>query len=99
MPELFSSLRKSQPKKICSGLWELGYLLLLVEVKTYFVCVSSDISGSPVSVDVGMCRSHCGATSPRPSHEAVKQQEYSKHASMLEFLKSKKVSDDSQHSH
>lgn len=65
----------------------------------YFVSVSSsDISGSPVSVDVGMCRSHCGATS-RPSHEAVKQQEESKHASMLEFLRSKKVSDDSQHHH
>jgi len=55
------------------------------------VCVSTDISGSPVSVDVGLCRSHCGGAS-RPSHEAG-QQEYSKHSSMLEFLRSKKVSE------
>lgn len=52
--------------------------------------LSTDISGSPVSVDVGMCRSRCGGA-PRPSQEAG-QQEYSKHSSMLEFLRSKKVS-------
>lgn len=58
----------------------------------HYMCpsFSADISGSPVSVDVGMCRSHCGGVS-RPSHEAG-QQEYSKHASMLEFLRSKRVS-------
>lgn len=55
------------------------------------LCLSlcTDISGSRVSVDVGMCRSHCGGAS-RPSHEAG-QQEYPKHSSMLEFLRSKKV--------
>ncbi|XP_029929793.1 uncharacterized protein pnhd [Myripristis murdjan] len=53
------------------------------------ILLSSDISGSPVSVDVGMCRSHCGGA-PRTSNEAG-QQEYSKHASMLEFLRSKKM--------
>ncbi|KAM8727498.1 uncharacterized protein pnhd [Acanthopagrus schlegelii] len=58
--------------------------------QSHFVYVGQDISGSPVSVDVGMCRSHCGGAS-RPSPEAG-QQEYSKHSSMLEFLRSKKVS-------
>nr|XP_040028058.1 uncharacterized protein im:7138239 [Gasterosteus aculeatus aculeatus] len=57
--------------------------------QSHFVYLGQDISGSPVSVDVGMCRSHCGGVS-RPSHEAG-QQEYSKHASMLEFLRSKRT--------
>ncbi|XP_071347128.1 uncharacterized protein pnhd isoform X1 [Trachinotus anak] len=56
--------------------------------QSHFVYIGQDISGSPVSVDVGMCRSHCGAAS-RPPHEAG-QQEYPKHSSMLEFLRSKK---------
>lgn len=49
----------------------------------------TDISGGPVSVDVGMCRSHCGGTVRTPHHAG--QQEYAKHTSMLEFLRSKKV--------
>ncbi|XP_071347129.1 uncharacterized protein pnhd isoform X2 [Trachinotus anak] len=57
--------------------------------QSHFVYIGQDISGSPVSVDVGMCRSHCGAAS-RPPHEAG-QQEYPKHSSMLEFLRSKKM--------
>ncbi|XP_041660296.1 uncharacterized protein pnhd [Cheilinus undulatus] len=57
--------------------------------QSHFVYIGQDISGSPVSVDVGMCRSHCGGA-VRPSHETG-QQEYSKHSSMLEFLRSKKV--------
>ncbi|XP_053740395.1 uncharacterized protein pnhd isoform X1 [Synchiropus splendidus] len=56
--------------------------------QSHFVYVGQDISGSPVSVDVGLCRSHCGGTA-RASHETG-QQEYSHHASMLEFLRSKK---------
>lgn len=48
-----------------------------------------DISGGPVSVDVGLCRSHCGSTTRTPHHAG--QQEYAKHSSMLEFLKNKKV--------
>lgn len=52
---------------------------------------SSDISGSPISVDVGRCRSHCGGA-PRTSLDSGLQ-EYSKHSSMLEYLRSKKVSD------
>uniref|UniRef100_A0A673BHH8 Im:7138239 n=1 Tax=Sphaeramia orbicularis TaxID=375764 RepID=A0A673BHH8_9TELE len=59
--------------------------------QSHFVYIGQDISGSPVSVDVGMCRPYCGGAS-RPSHEAG-QQEYSKHSSMLEFLRSKKIPD------
>ncbi|XP_038143596.1 uncharacterized protein im:7138239 isoform X1 [Cyprinodon tularosa] len=57
--------------------------------QSHFVYIGQDISGSPVSVDVGMCRSHCGITT-RSSQEA-RHQEYSKHSSMLEFLRSKKM--------
>ncbi|XP_028283982.1 uncharacterized protein pnhd [Parambassis ranga] len=57
--------------------------------QSHFVYIGQDISGSPVSVDVGMCRSHCGGTT-RPSHEAG-QQPSSKHSSMLEFIRSKKM--------
>ncbi|XP_068604952.1 uncharacterized protein pnhd [Brachionichthys hirsutus] len=55
--------------------------------QSHFVYIGQDISGSPVSVDVGMCRSHCvGASRPEAG-----QQEYSQHSSMLEFLRSKKM--------
>ncbi|KAK5860242.1 hypothetical protein PBY51_021733 [Eleginops maclovinus] len=57
--------------------------------QSHFVYIGQDISGSPVNVDVGMCKSHCGGAS-RPSHE-TRQQEYSRHSSMLEFLRSKKT--------
>ncbi|XP_023191001.1 uncharacterized protein LOC102223652 [Xiphophorus maculatus] len=57
--------------------------------QSHFVYIGQDISGSPVSVDVGMCRSRCGMAI-RSSPEA-RQQEYSKHSSMLEFLRSKKM--------
>ncbi|XP_071376672.1 uncharacterized protein pnhd [Centroberyx affinis] len=57
--------------------------------QSHFVYIGQDISGSPVSVDVGMCRSHCGGAA-RASH-AAGQQDYSKHSSMLEFLRSKKM--------
>lgn len=54
-----------------------------------FLFSFTDISGGPVSVDVGICRSHCGSTARTPHHAG--QQEYAKHSSMLEFLRSKKV--------
>uniref|UniRef100_H3C8Q0 Pinhead n=1 Tax=Tetraodon nigroviridis TaxID=99883 RepID=H3C8Q0_TETNG len=57
--------------------------------QSHFVYIGQDISGSPVSVDVGMCRSHC-EPAPR-SFAETGQQEYSKHSSMLEFLRSKKM--------
>ncbi|XP_068197519.1 uncharacterized protein pnhd [Antennarius striatus] len=55
--------------------------------QSHFVYVGQDISGSPVSVDVGMCRSHCVGASVGEAG----QQEYSKHSSMLEFLRNKKM--------
>uniref|UniRef100_A0A672HGT6 Im:7138239 n=1 Tax=Salarias fasciatus TaxID=181472 RepID=A0A672HGT6_SALFA len=58
--------------------------------QSHFVYIGQDISGSPVSVDVGVCRSHCGRTRTGPSPEAG-QEDYSKHTSMLEFLRSKKT--------
>uniref|UniRef100_A0A668W4D7 Im:7138239 n=2 Tax=Oreochromis aureus TaxID=47969 RepID=A0A668W4D7_OREAU len=57
--------------------------------QSHFVYIGQDILGSHISVDVGMCRSHCGAPTT-PSYEAGKQQ-YSKYSSMLDFLKSKKT--------
>ncbi|KAF0046728.1 hypothetical protein F2P81_000361 [Scophthalmus maximus] len=57
--------------------------------QSHFVYIGQDISGSPVSVDMGTCRSHCGGAS-RPPHETG-QQDYSKYSSMLEFLRSKKT--------
>ncbi|XP_054598175.1 uncharacterized protein pnhd [Nothobranchius furzeri] len=57
--------------------------------QSHFVYIGKDISGSPVNVDVGMCKTHCGTTI-RPSHDAG-QQEYVKYASMLEFLRSKRM--------
>lgn len=56
---------------------------------TVWLSAFPDISGSPVSVDVGMCRPHCGGAA-RPLHEAA-QKDYSQHSSMLEFIRSKKV--------
>ncbi|XP_028329216.1 uncharacterized protein pnhd [Gouania willdenowi] len=58
--------------------------------QSHFVYIGQDISGSPVSIDVGKCRSQCGRTSTKPSHE-TSPQEYSRHSSMLEFLRSKKL--------
>ncbi|XP_055359618.1 uncharacterized protein pnhd isoform X1 [Betta splendens] len=57
--------------------------------QSHVVYIGQDISGGPVSIDVGMCRPHCGGGS-RSSHDAA-QQEYSKYSSMLEFLKSKRI--------
>ncbi|KAK0140618.1 hypothetical protein N1851_022397 [Merluccius polli] len=57
--------------------------------QSHFVYIGQDVSGSPVSVDVGTCRSHCGGAS-RSSAEGP-QQEYLKYSSMLEFLRSKKM--------
>uniref|UniRef100_A0AAV2JRU8 Im:7138239 n=1 Tax=Knipowitschia caucasica TaxID=637954 RepID=A0AAV2JRU8_KNICA len=48
----------------------------------------SYISGAPVNVDVGMCRPHCGGAS-RAVHDAA-QRDFSKHPSMLDFIRSKK---------
>lgn len=52
--------------------------------------VSSDMSGRPVSMDVGVCRSRCGGEPSRTSHEDGGSQQ-TKHSSILEYLRSKKV--------
>ncbi|XP_053556059.1 uncharacterized protein LOC128647291 [Bombina bombina] len=55
-----------------------------------FVYIGQDISGSPVSVDVGLCRSHCGIPQRiNPYNHGLPA--VSMHSSMLEFLKNKKV--------
>uniref|UniRef100_A0A3B3C2V0 Pinhead n=1 Tax=Oryzias melastigma TaxID=30732 RepID=A0A3B3C2V0_ORYME len=51
--------------------------------QSHVLHIGQDISGGPVSVDVGLCRSHCGRP-PRPRG----QQDPSR--SLLDFLRSKK---------
>ncbi|XP_037132956.1 uncharacterized protein im:7138239 [Syngnathus acus] len=58
--------------------------------QSHFVYIGQDISGSPISVDVGMCRPNCERAAARLPHEAGAQ-DLTQHASMLEFLRSKKV--------
>ncbi|XP_069832286.1 uncharacterized protein [Dendropsophus ebraccatus] len=55
-----------------------------------FVYIGQDISGSPVSVDVGLCRSHCGVPQRINSHSSGFPG-LPKHSSMLDFLKHKKL--------
>ncbi|MEE6487121.1 hypothetical protein FKM82_014806 [Ascaphus truei] len=55
-----------------------------------FVYIGQDISGSPVSVDVGLCRSHCGVPQRINSYSSGFPG-LSKHSSMLDFLKNKKL--------
>ncbi|XP_069478898.1 uncharacterized protein [Ambystoma mexicanum] len=59
---------------------------------SHFVYIGRDISGSPVSIDIGMCRSHCGPT-PRISTYSPGFPGLPKHSSMLDFLKTKKLRD------
>ncbi|XP_063309312.1 uncharacterized protein LOC134610297 [Pelobates fuscus] len=54
-----------------------------------FVYIGQDISGGPVSVDVGLCRSHCGG----PQRVNSYNHGVPKHSSMLDFIRSKKVRD------
>ncbi|XP_035268268.1 uncharacterized protein im:7138239 isoform X1 [Anguilla anguilla] len=57
----------------------------------HFIYVGQDISGSPVSVDVGLCRSTCGGVQRAPNSHGPGLPGYSKHSSMLDYLRSKKV--------
>ncbi|XP_017350598.1 uncharacterized protein pnhd [Ictalurus punctatus] len=54
--------------------------------QSHFIYVGQDILGSPVNVDVGMCRTNCGQAQPS-SFEAGMQG----YSSMLDFLRDKKV--------
>ncbi|KAM4048698.1 uncharacterized protein ACNLHF_008074 [Anomaloglossus baeobatrachus] len=55
-----------------------------------FAYIGQDISGSPVSVDVGICRSHCGVPQRFNSYNSGFPG-LPKHSSMLDFLKNKKL--------
>ncbi|KAG9350704.1 hypothetical protein JZ751_024593 [Albula glossodonta] len=59
--------------------------------QAHFIYVGQDISGSPVSVDVGVCRAICGGTQRASSSHGPGLPGFSKHSSMLEYLRSKKV--------
>ncbi|XP_055007334.1 uncharacterized protein pnhd [Boleophthalmus pectinirostris] len=56
--------------------------------QSHFVYIGQDISGAPVNVDVGTCRPHCGGA---PRANDAPQRDYSRHPSMLDFIRSKKV--------
>ncbi|MGH0156533.1 UNVERIFIED_CONTAM: hypothetical protein FKN15_032037 [Acipenser sinensis] len=58
---------------------------------SHFIYVGQDISGSPVSVDVGVCRSHCGGSQRNHATYGSGYSGYSKHTSMLDFLRTKKL--------
>ncbi|KAM8939319.1 uncharacterized protein RCH25_052922 [Pelodytes ibericus] len=51
-----------------------------------FVYIGQDISGSPLSVDIGQCRSHCGGSQRINAYNPG----FPKHSSMLDFLRNKK---------
>nr|XP_033811848.1 uncharacterized protein LOC117365482 [Geotrypetes seraphini] len=55
--------------------------------QSHFIYIGQDISGSPVSIDVGLCRPHCGSTQRYNSAFSG----FPKHPSMLDFLKTKKL--------
>ncbi|XP_053319608.1 uncharacterized protein LOC128491314 [Spea bombifrons] len=55
-----------------------------------FVYIGQDVSGSPVSVDVGICRSHCGSQQRLNSYNPGVPS-LPKHSSMLDFLRNKKL--------
>uniref|UniRef100_A0A3Q2XCT3 Pinhead n=1 Tax=Hippocampus comes TaxID=109280 RepID=A0A3Q2XCT3_HIPCM len=50
--------------------------------QSHLVYIGQDISGSPISVDVGMCRPNCGGAAARPPH-AAGAQDLAQHASMM----------------
>ncbi|XP_050177418.1 uncharacterized protein LOC126643213 [Myiozetetes cayanensis] len=54
--------------------------------QSHFLHVGHDVSGSPVSVDVGKCRSRCPSQWIHPGRPGL-----SRYSSLLEFLRSKKV--------
>ncbi|XP_077077894.1 uncharacterized protein pnhd [Siphateles boraxobius] len=57
--------------------------------QSHIIYIGKDISGSPVNVDVGVCRTHCGQSARSTSFEAGFRA--SKYSSMLDFLRHKKM--------
>ncbi|XP_060088647.1 uncharacterized protein LOC132567065 [Heteronotia binoei] len=60
--------------------------------QTKHVYIGQDVSGSPASIDVGTCRTHCGGSQRMTSYIAGVLG-LSRPSSMLEFLKTKKFQD------
>ncbi|KAL8177555.1 UNVERIFIED_CONTAM: hypothetical protein K2H54_012157 [Gekko kuhli] len=60
--------------------------------QTKYVYIGQDISGSPASIDVGVCRTHCGGPQRMTSYIAGVLG-VSRQSSMLEFLQTKKLQD------
>ncbi|XP_029466732.1 uncharacterized protein LOC115096370 [Rhinatrema bivittatum] len=58
--------------------------------QSHFVYIGQDISGSPVSIDVGFCRLHCGDPQRLNTYNSAFPG-FPKHSSMLDFLKTKKL--------
>ncbi|XP_048117703.1 uncharacterized protein pnhd [Alosa alosa] len=59
--------------------------------QSHLVYIGQDISGSPVNVDVGKCRSHCGGPiKASPSHDTATRVN-PRHSSMLDYLRNKKL--------
>uniref|UniRef100_H3BD73 Pinhead n=1 Tax=Latimeria chalumnae TaxID=7897 RepID=H3BD73_LATCH len=59
--------------------------------QSHFIYIGQDISGSPVSIDVGSCRAYCGASQRSANSYTSDFLGFSKHTSMLELLRAKKV--------
>ncbi|XP_054836271.1 uncharacterized protein LOC129330258 [Eublepharis macularius] len=57
-----------------------------------YVYIGHDISGSPASIDIGMCRTYCGGPQRMKSYISGVLG-FSRQSSMLEFLKTKKLQD------
>uniref|UniRef100_A0A671NRB7 Uncharacterized LOC107687906 n=1 Tax=Sinocyclocheilus anshuiensis TaxID=1608454 RepID=A0A671NRB7_9TELE len=57
--------------------------------QSHIIYIGKDISGSPVNVDVGVCRTHCGQSARFTSLEAGLMT--SKYPSVLDFLRHKKM--------
>uniref|UniRef100_A0A672QSB9 Uncharacterized LOC107596274 n=1 Tax=Sinocyclocheilus grahami TaxID=75366 RepID=A0A672QSB9_SINGR len=57
--------------------------------QSHIIYIGKDISGSPVNADVGVCRTHCGQSARSTSLEAGLMS--SKHPSVLDFLRHKKM--------
>ncbi|XP_078235070.1 uncharacterized protein LOC110072654 [Pogona vitticeps] len=58
--------------------------------EAHYVYVGHDLSGSPLSIDVGLCRAHCRGPRRRNLHLSDFRG-LSKPSSMLDFLRAKKV--------
>ncbi|XP_076838282.1 uncharacterized protein pnhd [Brachyhypopomus gauderio] len=55
--------------------------------QSHFIYIGQDILGSPVNIDVGMCRTHCGQSLPMAVDAGM--QDYSRH--IQDVLKGKKT--------